>query len=288
MLPPRAARATRAAVALIALLLFWGAIAYSYWPELLPTVLRLAGAMRGIGAREVDSAFFEVRDNSTAGEAQVRAAVDELETQYAAIQRFTGREPAAAARIAVLIANGSGPALTDGTSLTLAYDGRSFDLSTAPFFLALLSEGDLSLPGMSPFVEGGYAVYVAEEIGRAEDLLGQPADAWVTLFVRNGSLLPLSEAWAAQLPETEKALPGFLRAVVQGGSFVRWVAETQGLETVEALRSGLSLEDALGLSVADAERAWLASVAARDIAPLPCVQALPPGSFLRPYCGQIE
>jgi hypothetical protein len=214
--------------------------------------------------------------------------VAELEAQYAAIHRFLGQEPAGGARIPVLIANGSSPALTDGSALTLAFDGRSFDLSTAPFFLALLREGDLSLPGMSPFVEGGYAVYVAEEIGQAEDLLGQPADAWVALFVRNGSLLPLSQAWAVQLPEREADLVGFARAVVQGGSFARWVAETQGLEVVEALRSGLTLEDAVGLPIADAERAWLAWVAAKDIVPLSCAQAVPPESLLHSYCGQLE
>jgi hypothetical protein len=268
--------------------LFWAAVAYSYWPELLPALLRLASAMRGVGAREVDSAFFDVRDNSTADEAQVRAAVDELEAQYADIHRFLGQEPATAARIPVLIANGSGPALTDGTGLTLAFDGRSFDLSTAPLFLALLREGNLSLPGMSPFVEGGYAVYVAEEIGRAEDLLGQPADAWVTLFAQHGSLLPLAQAWAAQLPEGEADLAVFLRAVVQGGSFVRWVAETQGLEAVEALRSGLGLEDVVGLPIAEAERAWLDSVLAKGLAPLPCARAVPRDAFLHNYCKQLE
>jgi hypothetical protein len=131
-------------------------------------------------------------------------------------------------------------------------------------------------------------VYVAEEIGRAGDLLGQRADAWVTLFVRQGSLLPLSQAWAAQLPESEAALALFLQAVLEGGSFVRWVAETQGPQAVEALRGGLSLDDALGLSIVDAERAWLTSVIAKDIRPLPCAQVVSPDSFLRSYCEQLE
>ena len=68
----RAARLARTAVAMAVLLGFWGALAYSYWPELLPLLLRAVQATRGAGAKHVESACFDVRDNSSADELLVR------------------------------------------------------------------------------------------------------------------------------------------------------------------------------------------------------------------------
>jgi hypothetical protein len=280
-----AAGVARTAIAVAVLLAFWGAVAYTFWPEILPALLRAVGSIRGAGAKEVASAYFEVRDNSTADEAQARRAIDRLEADYAAIHEFLGRQPGY--RVPVLIANGPGPALTDGVRLNLFYDRGSIDLSTAPFFLVLLSEGELSLPSLSPFIEGGFAVYVVQEIGRAQDLIGQSPDAWVALFKQTGALLPLADAWTLELPGGEQDLPDFLRAILEGGSFLRWVANAYGLDAVQDLRSGTDLEDAIGISLLEAERAWLAFVASQALRPQPCAQAVPESSLLRNFCGQL-
>lgn len=281
----RVAGVLRTASALIVLLAFWGAVAYSFWPEILPALLRAVGFARGIGAQEVESRTFEVRNSSTADPAQLRHALDVLEADYVAIHQFLGRQPEV--RVPVLIANGSGPAWSDGVRLNLFYDQGRFDLSTAPFFLVLLSEGDLSVPGMVLFVEGAFAVYVTEEIGRAHDLMGQPTDAWVTRFAQQGTLMPLAEAWAVGLPQGEE-LPALLRALLEGGSFMRWLADACGPGTLQELRSGLSLVDATGLSVAEAEEAWLASVASRALQPQSCAQAVPGDSPLYGFCEQLD
>jgi hypothetical protein len=43
-----------------------------------------------------------------------------------------------------------------------------------------------------------------------------------------------------------------------------------------------------GLSLDEAEQAWLASVAAKALHPQPCAQAVPERSFLRGFCGQLD
>lgn len=79
-----------------------------------------------------------------------------------------------------------------------------------------------------------------------------------------------------------------MRAALEGGSFVRWLAGAFGLDAVQQVRDGSRLEDVTGLSPADAERAWLASVTSRALSPLPCAQAVPEGSLLRGFCPQLE
>ena len=282
----RAAGVLRTIIALVVLLAFWGATAYAFWPEILPALLRTVQSVRGIGAEEVESAHFEVRDNSSASEAQVRRAVERLEADYAAIHHFLGRQPEY--RVPVLITDGRGPALTDGLRLNLFYDRGRTDLSTAPVFLVLLSEGELSMPGLNLFVEGSFAVYVVEEIGRAQDLIGQSTDAWVALLRQKGALMPLSEAWAVELPKGSGDSFDFVRALLEGGSFVRWLANERGFGAVQDLRSGLAPEEATGLPLAEAERAWLASVASQALHPQPCTEAVPGGSGLRGFCEHLD
>jgi hypothetical protein len=182
-------------------------------------------------------------------------------------------------RIPVTIVDGSGPALSDGQGLTLFHDAGRIDLGTVPFFLALLREGSLSVAGLRLLVDGGYAVYVVEDAGRARALLGQSSDAWVVLLRDTGTYVPLAEAWATGLPRGERETGLALRALLQGGSFVRWVAETQGREAVAALRDGVPVEDATGMSLPEAERQWLATLA--QVEPLPCAEAVPETSALR-------
>jgi hypothetical protein len=282
----RTAGILRSAAALAVVLVFWGALGYTFWPELLPGLLRAVQSLRGIGAREVESTYFEVRNGSSAGEEEVRAAVRELDGDYAAIERFLGRRPAY--RIPALITNGSGPALTDGLRLNLFYDGGTIDLSTAPFFLVLLSEGEIYVPDVDVFVEAGFAVWVVEGIGRAQPLIGQSSDAWVASWREAGTLVPLTEAQEVGVPGDGQDLARFVRAVLQGGSFMRWLANAYGAEAVYELRSGLGLEDITGLSLAEAEQAWLAAVAAEPLDPRPCAQAVPEGSVLRTLCQQLD
>jgi hypothetical protein len=276
----------RTSVALLVLLGFWAALARAYWPEILTVLLRATQSARGAGAREVESAYFEVRDNSSAGQALVHQAVTQLEADYAAIQAFLGAAPDY--RVRVLITNGAGPAFTDGARLSVFYDGGGMDLSTAPFFLVALREGDLSMAGVSLFVEGGFAVYVVEEIDRAQPLLGQSSDAWVTWLRENDTLVPLVEAWSAGLPQRERDVPGAIRVLLEGGSFMHWVADTYGLGVVQDLRSGVGLGEAIGLSFSMAEHSWLRSLSSRALRPKSCVHAVPGNSALRDYCEQLD
>jgi hypothetical protein len=276
----------RTIAALAILLAFWGAVGYTFWPEIAPGMLRVVQAARGIGAQEIESRYLHVRNRSSASEAQVRAAVQALEADYESIRAYLG-DPSDYA-IPVWIVDGSGPALTDGTCLNVFYDGQAIALDAAPLFMALLWEGDLSLPDMNLFAHVGSALYVVEEIGSAGPLIGQPTDAWVALFQRQGSLIPLSEAWAVTLPDSEKELARLLRAALEGGSFMRWVAEKDGWEAVQDLRNGLHVTQVTGLSLAEAEQAWLASVMARALQPQPCAQAIPASSSLHSFCRYLE
>jgi len=308
------AAGARTVGAIVVLLLFWAALARSLWPEFAPVVLQIVRAARGAGVAPIETEHFLVRDASRADERTLDEAIAQLENDMAAIEAvvanqadgahpasrlgghlrptgggeasaLSGLEGEAVARIPVTVLEGSGPALSDGTGLTLFHDAGRIDLSTAPFFLALLREGSLSMSGLRLFVDGGYAVYVVEGAGRAGALLGQSSDAWTALLRDAGAYVPLDQTWEAGLPRGERETAMALRVLLEGGSFVRWVAEAQGPEAVQALRAGVPLAEAIGMSLGEAEAQWLDTLA--GVEGRPCEDALPETSPLRGYCGAL-
>jgi hypothetical protein len=284
--------------AIVVLLLFWAALARSLWPEFAPAALQLVRAARGAGIEPIETEHLLVRDASRADQRTLDEAVAQLEGDLAAVEAVVagqadGPHPAlrpdeggeGVARIPVTVLEGSGPALSDGTGLTLLHDAGRIDLSTAPFFLVLLREGSLSMSGLRLFVDGGYAVYVAEEADLAGALLGQSSDAWTALLRDAGAYVPLDQAWEAGLPRGEKEMAVALRVLLEGGSFVRWVTEAQGPEAVQALRAGVPLAEAIGMSLGEAEAQWLGTLT--GIEGRPCEEVLPEASPLRSYCGAL-
>jgi hypothetical protein len=83
-------------------------------------------------------------------------------------------------------------------------------------------------------------------------------------------------------------MPDAVRALLQGGSFVRWLASAYGLGVVQDLKDGASLQEVTGMSFVDAERAWLGAVASRALRPEPCARIVPDGSVLRSFCVQLD
>jgi hypothetical protein len=281
----RLAGVVRSLIALAVFLAFLGAVAYTTWPQLVPGAFHLVQSVRAIGAEKVESRYFDVRNNSDASQAQVDFMVRTLEADYEAINAFLGTP--GQDRIAVLLTNGSGPALADGVQLNVFYDRGVINLDSAPFFLVLLSEGKPVTPDRDLFVQAGFSLYVVEEIGRAQGLIGQPTDAWVELFRRRGVLLPLSQAWTIGLPSNADSAYDAARAGVEGASFMRWVVRTYGLQAARNLRDGMSPEAVTGLALDEAEKKWLDSVAAQALQPKSCLLALPSGSPVLSFCRRL-
>jgi len=276
----------RVVLAALALLLFWSAIGYGFWPELAPRLLgllRVAQPLRGIGAEEVESQYFEVRNNSSASDRQVQRMVERLEQDYVALAVFLGHEPEG--RIPVLLTDGNAPAYADRGTLYVFYDHGVINLDTAPFFLAGLVAGP---PSGSLFFDLGLSLYVVEETGLAEGMTGQPADAWVVLLQQKEALIPLEEAWSVEMPEDEEGLFDFFRAMMEGGSFVRWLVEVRGWDVMWKLRAGGDPETVIGVPLYQAEEDWLAAVAAKDLRPKPCLLAVPGNPVFREVCRQLE
>jgi len=282
----RVAGIVRTVIAIIALLAFWSGIGYGFWPELAPRLLgllRLAQPLRTIGAEEVESQYFDVRNNSDASDRQVGRMVEQLEQDYVALTAFLGREPEDP--IPVLLTDGNAPAYADRGTLYVFYDQGVISLDTAPFFLASVVAGPSSA---SPFFDLGLSLYAVEETGLAGGMTGQPADAWVVLLQQKEALLSLEEAWSVEMPQDEEGLFDFFRAMMAGGSFVRWLVEQYGWDVVWELRAGGELEAVTGTPLYQAEADWLESIAAQDLRPKPCLLAVPGHPVFRGLCQQLE
>jgi hypothetical protein len=75
---------------------------------------------------------------------------------------------------------------------------------------------------------------------------------------------------------------------MEGGSFVRCLADQRGWEVVWEIRDGGDLEAALGVPLYQAEADWLAAVAAKDLQPKPCLLAVPGSAVFRGLCQELE
>jgi len=276
----------RVILAALAVLLFWSAVGFGFWPELAPRLMglfRAAQPLRSTGAEKVESQYFDVQNNSDASERQVRRMVEQLEQDYVTLATFLRREPES--RVPVLLTHGSAPAYADQGALYVFHDSGVIDLDTAPFFLASIVAGPTSGPF---FFDMGLAFYTVEETGVAEGLTGQPADAWIVLLQQKEALMPLEEAWSVEMPADAEGLFDFFRAMVEGGSFARWVVEERGWDAAWALRAGDAPEAAIRMPLQQAEEEWLAAVAAQGLQPKSCLLAVPGNAAFRDVCGQLE
>ena len=273
----------RTAIATLALLLFWSAIGYGLVPEFAPRLLRMAQPLRGVGAEQVESQYFAVRNNSQASDRQVQRMVEQLEQDYVALAAFLGRQPEGP--IPVLLTDGAAPSYAEGGTLNIFYNQGVIGMDTVPFFLASLIAGPSS---GSLFFDLGLSLYAVEETQLAQGLTGQPADAWVVLLQQEEALIPLEEAWTVEMPGDEQGLYDFFRAMMEGGSFVRWLIEQRGWDTVWAIRAGGDPQARLGMPLYQAEEEWLAAVAAKDLRPKPCLLAIPGSPVFRGLCQQLE
>lgn len=273
---------SRLVISGIILALFWGAIIFEYWPDLASAVMRLFNSARSVGAETVQSQYFEVLNNSNATDAQVRSVVSKLETQYKAIIQYLEITPTK--KVQVLIVNGSGFAWMDGSQLLISYQDGHMDIALAPIYLVLLAE---EMPinmsdGLAP--AGGHALQVIEAAGLGDSLLRQPLDDWAVLFRKEGTYLPLEEAWKTNMPDDEDGASILAHAMLESGSFMRWFTAQYGLDSAMRLAQGEDAESVSGQSLLEMEQQWLKSLDDQHIQPKSCQKAIPAGSLFRIIC----
>ena len=273
----------RLALAALALLLFWSAIGYGFWPELAPRLLLLVQPMRGIGAEDVESQYLHLRNNSTASDRQVQRMLERLEQDYVALSAFLGRRPQGL--IPVLLTDGNAPAYADRGTLYVFSDHGVIAFDTASLFLASLVAGP---PAESFFFDAALSFYAVEETGLAQGLTGQPADAWVVLLQQKRALIPLADAQSIEMPQDEEELYDFFRAVMEGGSVVRWLVAEYGWDVVWELRAGGDPEAVVGAPLYQLEERWLAAIAAQDLQPKTCLLAVPGNPVFRGLCRRLD
>ena len=103
-----------------------------------------------------------------------------------------------------------------------------------------------------------------------------------------GAGLALALGGVIEMPTGEEDLFDFFRAIVEGGSFARWVVEAHGWDAAWALRDGDDVEAATGTPRRQAEEEWLATIAVKDLQPKSCLLALPGNQVFRDVCQQLE
>jgi hypothetical protein len=167
----------------------------------------------------------------------------------------------------------------------LSYDGAAVRLNDALFFLLLLDQQKPYSEDTNLFITGGYLLYILEEIGDPTTFGGQSSDSWVIYLRQSGQYLPLPEAWEIKPPQQEQERSHFARGLVEGASFVRWVAENYGPAAAKALFEGRRLEEVTGLFFDQAEADWLAALNNERHRPKPCEEAAPIDSILTDLCS---
>jgi len=270
----------------IVLTIFFGALLYDYWPSLVPAVLRLFNSARSVGATTTESRYFEVHNNSDASEGQVGLVMKTLEKQYEAISAYTRSKPAA--RLPVLVVNGRGPAVIDGSQLVINYDNGQMDIDLAPFFLVIMVQ-QIEINTAGEIVPlGGQALQVVEAAGLGEALIRQPLDSWAVLLRQNKAYIPLDEAWKVQLPNHDNGYYDLLRALLETGSFMRWFTEEYGLDAAQQVARGEAVENVTGKSLSENETEWLKLLDEQKIEPKSCDVVIPQDTMFSLLCRKLN
>lgn len=277
---------TRVILSGMVLVLFFGALLAEYWPDLVPLALRIFNSARSVGAQRVESAYFEVLNNSNASASQVADAVQVMENQYSAIVAFTGRQPSG--KFPVLITNGQSPAMTDGRQIMLNYHDGSLDINLVPMYLVWLIEDIPLNPQEGLALAGGYALQVVEAAGLGAPLTFQSLDEWTVLLRQKNAFLPLEQAWQAGMPDDEESGYLLMRAALQTGSFLRWLAQTNGREAAQSLAHGAPIAGLTGRSLAENEAAWLDDLSHKNLRPSECRDVIPEDNLFILLCEHLE
>jgi len=278
----------RTIIAIVFVLAFVGVFEFSSPAELFSAVLRLFNSAREANAKPVnlESRTFDVRNSTDVSESMLRGAIRLMESDYDAITTFLGKP--GGRRIPVVFVAGQEMAVYDGDKLVISVDKGAISTETVPFMLVLAAE-DWTLQMDASFLyTAGYAVYVLEEAKLADTMMGQSTDAWVTLLRQKNALLGLEDISQRIKPGEIESPEIYLWAIIEGASFMRWVAEAYGLPAARAVVVGDSPQAVTGMSLTECEARWLASVEARKLDPRPCRLALSSSSMFNFVCRKLD
>lgn len=224
-----------------------------------------------------ETANFVIVDQAALSADEIDALGARLEAERARVGELLPDVPPPA-RITVRILPGAGiPFVTAGEN-SLTQWAETLALDYLPHQLTHLYTGY----GRRPFLEEGLAVYVSElllpGVLTVNPYRGQPAHAWTSLFVANGSTISLFTAYRADNLgysfSGSSADASAWQLFLEAGSFTRWVVDTYGWSEWWQLYQLDDLGAALGGATPDLEDAWLAAAVAAYPTPLACEDAL--------------
>lgn len=276
----------RIILSLFVLAIFWSALFYEYWPDLLQVAAHAVNRTREIGSKPIKNPYFEARNASSASDGQVMASLTVLEKQYKAITSYlkvTPLEP-----LPVVFINGSLPTFDDDSQLVINVDQDIIDTNLAPVFMVLMVEKiKVNLAGQ--FIPaGGYALQVVEAAGLGQPLTWQPLDAWVVLLRSRQAYIPLEEAWVMKVPSDDNGAYYLLRAMLESGSFMRWMSARYHLGSARLIANGEPVEKVTGKTLVENEAEWLAELESRQIHPKACAEVVPTGNMFRFMCEKMD
>lgn len=239
----------------------------------------------------IRSQHFTIQNMSGATEPEVQRFTSTLEQARADVAKFLGREPPRS--IWVRLQDGRAIPSARGGMLNFYRSRNQVETSAAAHEIVHLTTGYTS----SPFIEEGLAVYVAESLApNARDLFpqfGQSVDAWVALYLKKGTFLPLAQV--LDIASFDWNLDGSAgdtqawQTYMEAGSFVRWIVESKGWNTFWKFHQTKRVSPAIGSSLAEVEREWIEHLGQKKINTRPCRQVLRQDlPRFRFWCSQVE
>jgi len=254
----------------------------------------VAGAQHP-GPTPISSGHFVIDNRSNATPGELNAFLKVLNSAWDGVAHRLGKEPPST--IQVVLEEGRGVTNSRNGLLTFyrANDLRDYFVAP-PHELVHLTTGYVS----DHHIEEGLAVWIAHALEPLETRLfpqfAQSLDAWVTLYLENGTLLPLRRALRDPLDFDINGSVGDTTAwqtYTEMGSFLAWMADARGMDAVWKLWKR-GTDERPPTIADDDEHEWLEAVKAKRLSPKPCIVALgrPVASSsegrLRLYCALVD
>jgi hypothetical protein len=289
------ANVIRTLVALTVFAAFLAAIGYSFWPDIAQMFLRVRDQTQSGDAHELESQYFMVKNSSDASESQVRGTLKMLDYQYETISNFLKKT--SEVRITVNIQNGEGFSNLEGDDLTIYYNQGVFNLDTVPFLLVFILEGTEFMTDTRFAISAGYATYVQEEVSEGPSLFGQSSDGWVVLFREKNAFIPLADIIEMNVAEPpqggtdideQNQFAIMLQSIIEAGSLMRWIVDTNDIDTAREILAGADVESTLGMSLDEIESHWLKAIDDKKITSMSCPSAIPGSSYFAVLCRRLQ
>jgi hypothetical protein len=239
----------------------------------------------------IRSQHFTIKNNSSATEPLIHRFAETLEKSRTDVGNFLRKDPPNSIYVFVEEGSGQAHAYHSGQLCFYYSDGKIYSAPAAHEITHLTA--DKHFINSLRFMEEGLAEYVEESLDPAA-ISSQSNDAWVKLFIKKETVLPLWKIFDIRSTAFTNPWGSNHETVIwqtyqEAGSFVRFLIDSRGWDAFWDFYNSGNSRSGLGIPLQNLEREWLETLHHKSISYSPCRKVLDQSiPWYRMVCDQVD